>query len=149
MHFERKSSTAYADVVRVETLMTDLGVTIYDLETIDHVRAILDEDGEAPFDLTEAQALALAGQTIDHNDLADEYEYLTSKQRDAVSDALESHRHDSEEARFRRAAQAAHDVYRAQCEEDTEEPPRTDEAFEEGAVWGRQHTDGRLTTHEP
>lgn len=150
MHFELASSTAHTDVVKVETLMADLGVSIYDLETLDQVRGVLDADGDAPFgDLTEDRAFTLASQEIDHNDLAAEYEYLTSKQRDAVYDVLENHRQADEEHEFRRTAQAAHDIYRAQYEEEAEEPPRTDEAFEEGAIWGRKHPNGPFPDLEP
>lgn len=40
-----------------------------------------------------------------------------------------------EQDEFIRLAQAAHDVMRAECEEETEEPPPTDEAFVAGARW--------------
>lgn len=92
MHFELISTTAHADVVKVETLMAELGVNLYDLETIGHVRDVLDKDGEDPFsNLTEAQAFTLVGQKIDHNALAHEYEFIINAQRDLVSDALEDH----------------------------------------------------------
>lgn len=127
-------------VIKVETLMAELGVNICDLEIVNHVRNVLDVDGDAPYgDLAEEDAFALACRQIDHTDLDSDYEYIASKQRDLVSDALDNHRRSPEESRFRSAAQDAHDVFRAAYEEEVGESPRTDEPFEEGAVWGRGH----------
>lgn len=89
MHFELRSNSSHPNVVAVEALMAELSVSIYDLETINHVRSIIDD---GPYGLTEEEAFTVASQNIDHNDLADEYAFMSTKQRDAICNVLQPHR---------------------------------------------------------
>lgn len=80
-------SNHYDKIVEVERLMSRLGVTIYDLETIDHVRSLADD--KPGYALGPPELVEQANAHVDHQDLAGDYEYVHSRQRDLIHDALE------------------------------------------------------------
>lgn len=81
-------STLYTNIVEVETLMRRLDVTIYDLETVDHVRSLVDDD-DPGYTLSLPELVERATTNVDQNDLAKDYEYLQARQSELIQDALQ------------------------------------------------------------
>lgn len=90
---------SYHDTKQIQEHMSRLGVTVYDLELVEHVEELVSaRPSHNVYTVDRTEAFDLVNQHVDHGELGAVYEALRDGQKNLVTTALEPwHRDEVEE----------------------------------------------------